>query len=98
MLAIGREGVNETALFHVEQCGKRQNIKAGPVAELPGHPLLWSGSCCRPTRMCSCGFPVEAPQIRVCRLALRPGPARRHPQERNDTSRLISFLGRERGG
>ncbi len=32
MLAIGREGVNETALFHVEQCGKRQNIRAGPVA------------------------------------------------------------------
>jgi len=31
MLAIGREGVNETALFHVEQCGKRQNIRAGPV-------------------------------------------------------------------
>src|SRR2546428_13542921 len=31
MLAMGREGVNETALFHVEQCGKRQNIRAGPV-------------------------------------------------------------------
>ena len=118
MLAIGREGVNETALFHVEQCGKRQNIRAGPAADPPGRahaaspskprrfgcaalrsarvPLGISRSLQRVTS--SGSSPVAAPQTQACRLPLRPGPIRRHPQERNDTSRLISFLGRERGG
>ncbi len=31
MLAIGREGVNETTLFYVEQWEKRQGIRAGPA-------------------------------------------------------------------
>jgi hypothetical protein len=132
MLAIGREGVNETALFHVEQCGKRQNIRAGLVAELPGTRCHGAGPAADPPgraqaaspskprrfgcaalrsarvplgisrslqRVTSSGSsPVAAPQTQACRLPRRPGPIRRHPQERNDTSRLISFLGRERGG
>ena len=36
-----------------------------------------SGSCRRVTLTCSDGFAVEAPQTRLCRLALRLGPARR---------------------
>ena len=56
-----------------------------------------NGTCRRATLTCSGVFPVEAPMTRVCRLPLRQGPTRRHPQEINPaqgaslTCRLINF-------
>src|SRR5713226_6561225 len=68
--ANGRSGMSAYFILYLRP--------AGPVAALPGYPLL-GGSCHRATRTCSDGFPVAAPRTRVCRLPLRPGPARCHP-------------------